>query len=67
MLGVDKPLNKRNFRTRILKMGVLKESSRQEGVSHRPAMLYTFDKEAYEALVKSRYEDLIRRRVDFEI
>lgn len=67
VLGVDKPLNKRNFRTRILKMGVLKESSRQEGVSHRPAMLYTFDKEAYEALVKSRYEDLIRRGVDFEI
>ena len=43
-----KQINKRNFRTRILKMGVLKEQGRQEGVAHRPAMLYSFDKEKYE-------------------
>lgn len=67
VLGVDKPLNKRNFRTRILKMGVLKEVGKQEGVAHRPAKLYAFDKEKYEELVKSRYEDLIKRGVDFEI
>lgn len=67
ILGVEKPLNKRNFRTRILKMGVLNEVGKQEGVAHRPAKLYAFDKEKYEELVKSRYEDLIKRGVDFEI
>jgi len=67
ILGVEQPLNKRNFRTRILKMGVLKEVGRQEGVAHRPAKLYSFDKKKYEQLVKARYEDLIKRGVDFEI
>lgn len=67
ILGVKEPLNKRNFRTRILKMGVLKEVGKQEGVAHRPAVLYSFDKERYEQLVKERYEDLIKRGVDFEI
>lgn len=67
ILGVKESLNKRNFRTRILKMGVLKEVGKQEGVAHRPAKLYAFDKEKYEQLVKDRYEDLIKRGVDFEI
>ncbi len=66
VLGVEQ-LNKRNFRTKILKMGVLKEVGRQEGVAHRPAILYAFDKERYEALVKERQEGLLRRGVDFEI
>ncbi|MCO6476033.1 MAG: NUDIX hydrolase [Phaeodactylibacter sp.] len=66
ILGVEE-LNKRNFRTRILKMGVLKEVGKQEGVAHRPAKLYSFDKEKYEQLAKERYEDLLRRGVDFEI
>ena len=66
VLGVEK-LNKRNFRTRILKMNVLKEVGIQKGVAHRPAKLYSFDKGKYEQLVKDRYEDLIRRGVDFEI
>ena len=66
ILGVEE-LNKRNFRTRILKMGVLKEVGKQEGVAHRPAKLYSFDKEKYEQLAKDRYEDLLRRGVDFEI
>ncbi|MFN7119002.1 MAG: NUDIX hydrolase [Saprospiraceae bacterium] len=66
ILGVKK-LNKRNFRTRILKMDVLKEVGKQEGVAHRPAVLYSFDKERYEQLAKERYEDLIKRGVDFEI
>ncbi len=48
-------------------MGVLKEVGRQEGVAHRPAILYAFDKEKYEALVKIRYDGLLRRGVDFEI
>lgn len=66
ILGVEE-LNKRNFRTRILRMGVLKEVGKQEGVAHRPAKLYSFDKEKYEQLVKERYDDLLRRGVDFEI
>ncbi|HQU58779.1 MAG: NUDIX hydrolase [Phaeodactylibacter sp.] len=66
ILGVEE-LNKRNFRTRILKMGVLREMGKQEGVAHRPAKLYSFDKERYEQLARERYEDLIRRGVDFEI
>lgn len=66
ILGVPR-LNKRNFRSRILKMGVLKEVGKQEGVAHRPATLYSFDKQTYEQLAKSRYHDLIRRGMDFEI
>lgn len=66
ILGV-KQLNKRNFRTRILKMGVLREVGKQEGVAHRPAMLYSFDKEKYEQLAREKYEDLLKRGVDFEI
>lgn len=67
ILGVKESLNKRNFRTRILKMGVLKEEGKQEGVAHRPATLYSFDKDKYEELAKARYEDLLKRGVDFEI
>ncbi|NRA49039.1 MAG: NUDIX hydrolase, partial [Phaeodactylibacter sp.] len=66
VLGVAE-LNKRNFRTRILKMGVLQEVGKQENVAHRPAKLYKFDKEAYEQLFRERYDDLLKRGVDFEI
>lgn len=65
VLGI--PLNKRNFRTRILKMGVLEEVGVQEGVSHRPARLYRFDRGKYLQLVSEKYPDLLRRGVDFEI
>lgn len=67
ILGIDSGLNKRNFRTRILKMGVLQEVGVQEGVAHRPARLYRFDRRKYEELEKSKYEDLIRRGLDFDI
>ena len=43
-------LNKRNFRTKILKMNILKEVGRQENVAHRPATLYSFDHEQYSKL-----------------
>lgn len=48
-----KPLNKRNFRTKIIKMGFLKENELQKDVAHRPAMLYSFDKAQYKALSDS--------------
>jgi 8-oxo-dGTP diphosphatase len=68
ILGMDDTqINKRNFRTRILKMGVLREEGMQEGVSHRPAKLYSFDKERYEELQRMRYQELIKRGIDFEI
>lgn len=67
ILGIGSGLNKRNFRTRILKMGVLQEVGMQEGVAHRPARLYRFDRRRYEELEKSKYEDLIRRGLDFDI
>jgi 8-oxo-dGTP diphosphatase len=70
ILGLTDPknkLNKRNFRTRILNMGVLKEVGIQEGVSHRPAKLYSFDNERYEELIKMKYDDVVKRGLDFEI
>lgn len=66
ILGVQQ-LNKRNFRSKIQKMGVLKEVGRQEGVAHRPAILYSFDKGKYEQLVKAKYDGLLKRGMDFEI
>ncbi|MCB0644646.1 MAG: NUDIX hydrolase, partial [Phaeodactylibacter sp.] len=63
----NQSLNKRNFRTRILKMGVLEEMGIQTGVSHRPARLYRFNKEKYDQLFKENYENLIKRGLDFEI
>lgn len=66
ILGVEE-LNKRNFRKRILDMGILQEAGKQEGVAHRPAILYRFDKAKYEQLVQERYENLIKRGVDFEV
>ncbi len=67
VLGPDVKLNKRNFRTRILKMGVLREKGMQTGVAHRPARLYSFDDKKYRELQRSRYQDLLRRGVDFEV
>jgi len=67
ILGIQSGINKRNFRTRILKMGVLEEMGIQEGVAHRPAKLYRFNRQRYEELEKSKYEDLIRRGLDFDI
>ena len=58
--------NDRNFRTRIVKMGILKKMGKQQNVAHRPAILYAFDKENYDHFVKEK-EDWINRRVYFEI
>ena len=66
ILGIG-PLNKRNFRKRILKMDVLNEVGKQSGVAHRPATLYSFDKERYERHFQNNYQNLLKRGVDFEI
>ena len=53
---LDKPLNKRNFRTKILKLDILTQLDKQTNVPHRPAFLYKFDKHKYE---QSQKEGLI--------
>jgi 8-oxo-dGTP diphosphatase len=58
-LPKEKGLNKRNFRTKILKMNILKEVSIQKGVAHRPAQLYCFD--------EARYQQLHKEGFNFEI
>src|SRR5438309_1563191 len=50
---LDRPLDKRNFRKKVLGMGVIKETSEIEtDVAHRAARLFRFDKKAYDRLTK---------------
>jgi 8-oxo-dGTP diphosphatase len=50
---LNEKFDKANFRKRILSMGLLKDTKRmQSDVPHRPARLFTFDKEAYQNLLK---------------
>ncbi len=56
---LGKELNKRNFRTKILKMNILKEGAILRGVAHRPAQLYKFDEE--------KYQDYLKRGFNFEV
>jgi len=56
ILDSPKPLDKRNFRKKILSMGILKDLNElQKDVAHRPAKLYSFDSEGYNALLKSAF------------
>jgi 8-oxo-dGTP diphosphatase len=46
-----RPLDKRNFRRKILGMGILEELDEIEtGVGHRAARLYRFDKQKYDRM-----------------
>ncbi|HUB05382.1 MAG TPA: NUDIX domain-containing protein [Myxococcales bacterium] len=54
-----RPVDKRNFRKRVLAMGLLKEAGATTGGQGRPARLYRFDEAAYERAQ--------RRGVDFEV
>ncbi|CCK80706.1 NUDIX hydrolase [Desulfobacula toluolica] len=48
---LDRKLDKRNFRKKILKMGILKELDEiEKDVSHRAARLYRFNKKKYDTL-----------------
>ena len=45
---LETSLDKRNFRKKILSMSILIDlGETQEGVAHRPARLYKFDKQRY--------------------
>lgn len=48
---IDKTLDKRNFRKRMLATGLLKETGKKEIIgAHRPAMLYCFKKREFVVL-----------------
>lgn len=64
-------LEKRNFRKKILSMGLLRDLKRlQEGVAHRPAKLYCFDEARYRELEKEGFsfelKERKKKRVDAE-
>jgi len=53
---LEKPLDKRNFRKKILSMDLLEETGeREEAVSHRAARLYRFEKKRYQQLEKAGF------------
>jgi 8-oxo-dGTP diphosphatase len=53
---LDRPLDKRNFRKKMLGMGLLKELDEFEtAVAHRAARLYCFDKRKYQRLTKQGF------------
>ena len=53
---LGQPLDKRNFRKKILSMGLLAETGEtQKAVAHRAARLYRFDEDAYRRLKKAGF------------
>lgn len=57
---LEKKLDKRNFRRKILSMGFIAETDEiQQDVAHRAARLYRFD--------KKQYEDLVKKGFNFEV
>jgi 8-oxo-dGTP diphosphatase len=57
---LERPIDKRNFRKRVLEMGVLVDTKEvQRDVAHRAAKLYMFD--------HRRYQELIKAGLHFEI
>jgi 8-oxo-dGTP diphosphatase len=50
-----RPLDKRNFRRRILGMEILVDAGRQKDVPHRAAALYRFDRRAYDRAVREGF------------
>jgi 8-oxo-dGTP diphosphatase len=53
---LEYPMDKRNFRKKILSMNILVELEQyQEGVAHRPARLYKFDEEKYTRFVEEGF------------
>lgn len=50
-LILEKSLDKRNFRKKMLSLGILTQlNEKQRGVAHRPARLFQFDEEKYKQL-----------------
>jgi 8-oxo-dGTP diphosphatase len=54
---LERPLDKRNFRKKILALDLVVETDEvQRGVRHRAARLYRFDRKKYERLAKQGFE-----------
>ena len=50
---LDRELDKRNFRKKVLAMEIVKETKEiEKDVAHRAAKLYRFDKREYDRLTK---------------
>lgn len=50
-------IDRRNFRRRMLKTGFLKETDEyQEGVPHKPAKLYKFEREEFESISNNNFK-----------
>jgi len=55
---LDKPLDKRNFRRKMLKLNILTPlEEKQKGVPHKPSRYYTFNQENYERLSNTGYNN----------
>lgn len=52
---LQRSLDKRNFRRRILAMEILSEVGLQQDVPHRAAVLYRFDKRTYDRAVRDGF------------
>ena len=53
---IGQAFDKRNFRKKLLSMGILRETDEfEEGISRRPAKLYAFDRWNYERMVKKGF------------
>ncbi|MCO6042488.1 NUDIX hydrolase [Aeoliella sp. ICT_H6.2] len=53
---LDRELDKRNFRKKVLAMGIVKETGEiEKDVAHRAAQLYRFDKRTYDRLTKQGF------------
>jgi 8-oxo-dGTP diphosphatase len=53
---LEKPLDKRNFRKKVMGMGILKDLEEiQKDVRHRAARLYAFDEDSYRKLEKQGF------------
>lgn len=53
---LEQELDKRNFRKKLNKLGILEETDEiQQDVAHRAARLYRFDRKCYQSLVKKGF------------
>jgi 8-oxo-dGTP diphosphatase len=53
---LDRPLDKRNFRKKVLAMEIVKETKEiEKDVAHRAARLYRFDERTYARLTKQGF------------
>lgn len=53
---LERPLDKRNFRKKVLDLSLLQDTGTlEEGAPHRPARLYAFDRKKYERLAQNSF------------